>query len=298
MTTSVQRALIIIILALALPQLLRFTDFSSHRQRILFAAEIGKGIRFLEEGKIDKALNSFDKAVEIAPQDVDARLIIVSILRDQGLYNTSASWLIQHLPHSSANKSHSKRLKQRLSNYYLFLGDMYYHDMKNLKAAEHMYRQAILANPTNSIACNNLGYMYAEEGIKLDESINLIKRALKQDPNAGCIIDSLGWAYFRKGNFTEAVKLLKKASYLEPAEPEIRLHLAKAHQALGQQKQANTQYRAALKLLREKAQLFPSKPEVRHQLALVLGALGNRKAAAVEQSKAKLIVASYHDKAM
>ena len=51
----------------------------------------------------------------------------------------------------------------------------------------------------NPDALNYLGYMYAEDGIMLDQAQTLIEKALEIDPNNGAYIDSLGWVYFKKG---------------------------------------------------------------------------------------------------
>ena len=67
-------------------------------------------------------------------------------------------------------------------------------------------------NPRNPIALNNLGYFLVERNEKLDEALELIKQAVKIDPTNPSYLDSLGWAYFKLGKFTEAEKNLKEAA--------------------------------------------------------------------------------------
>ena len=63
---------------------------------------------------------------------------------------------------------------------------------------------------------NYLGYMNANRGVKLEESLQLIQRALELDPENGAYLDSLGWAYFRLGRFAEAEGPLRRAAEKQP----------------------------------------------------------------------------------
>ena len=61
--------------------------------------------------------------------------------------------------------------------------------------------------------------------ISLDEAIQLVQRALKEEPDNGAYLDSLGWAYFRRGNLEEAEKYLVAAVKQMPGNSEIQEHL-------------------------------------------------------------------------
>jgi len=78
--------------------------------------------------------------------------------------------------------------------------------------AEAAFRQVIAQEPENAAALNYLGYILAERGEKLDESVDLVKRALKIEPENGSYLDSLGWAYFKAGNMNLAVDTLARAA--------------------------------------------------------------------------------------
>jgi len=66
-------------------------------------------------------------------------------------------------------------------------------------------------------------------GINLDEAERLIKEALKHKPGDGYITDSLGWVFFKKGLYVEALNLLKKAVELVPDDPIMLEHLGDAY---------------------------------------------------------------------
>ena len=63
--------------------------------------------------------------------------------------------------------------------------------------AERAFRSVIDRDPDHAQALNYLGYMLADRGERLDESVELIARAVEKDPHNGSYLDSLGWAYFK-----------------------------------------------------------------------------------------------------
>ncbi|MDP3142154.1 MAG: tetratricopeptide repeat protein, partial [Methylotenera sp.] len=69
-----------------------------------------------------------------------------------------------------------------------------------------------------------LGYSFADRNIKLNEAIQLIEKALSLSPNDHYMLDSLGWAHYRKGNLDKAIKYLQQAYKTNP-DPEIAAHL-------------------------------------------------------------------------
>jgi tetratricopeptide (TPR) repeat protein len=95
---------------------------------------------------------------------------------------------------------------------------------------------------------NHLGYMFAEEGIKLQEAEQLLQQALKLAPRAGFIVDSMGWAQFKLGDFQEAVRLLKKAIDYSSEDPVLYDHLGDVYAKLGDKTQALECYQQALRL--------------------------------------------------
>jgi len=80
------------------------------------------------------------------------------------------------------------------------------------KAAD-LFQKSITLDPENSAdACNYLGYMWAEQNMHLDEAEQMIRRALKKEPNNGAYLDSLGWVEFRAGKFEQALTDLQRAA--------------------------------------------------------------------------------------
>jgi len=83
---------------------------------------------------------------------------------------------------------------------------------KKYTEAEGVLRQLIAKDPNNALALNYLGYMLAERGERLGESVDYLKRALAIDPDNGSYLDSIGWAYFKDGKLDLALDNLKRAA--------------------------------------------------------------------------------------
>ena len=78
--------------------------------------------------------------------------------------------------------------------------------------------------------------------MNLDAAMTMIKRAVEQRPDDGYIVDSLGWAYYRIGNYQEAVKHLERAIDLKPEDPTINDHLGDAYWRVGRTLEARFQW--------------------------------------------------------
>ena len=95
---------------------------------------------------------------------------------------------------------------------------------------------------------NYLGYSWIDNGINLYQGLEMIKKAVAQEPRNGFFVDSLGWAFYRMKDFGAAVQFLEKATELEPDDPEIIDHLGDALWQSGRQIEARYQWRRALSL--------------------------------------------------
>jgi len=110
------------------------------------------------------------------------------------------------------------------SNTLYQLADMYKDAGRN-PDAEKTLRQLLTVEPANANALNYLGYLLALKGDRLDEAIDLVRKALVAEPDNGAFMDSLGWAYFRKGELGEAEKYLGQAATRLPKNSEVQDHL-------------------------------------------------------------------------
>jgi tetratricopeptide (TPR) repeat protein len=97
---------------------------------------------------------------------------------------------------------------------------------KKFAESEAVFRQLISKNPENAAALNYLGYMLAERGERLNESVDYLKRALAIEPDNGSYLDSIGWAYFKGGKFDLALEQLKRAADMLTTNSVVQDHYA------------------------------------------------------------------------
>jgi len=121
-----------------------------------------------------------------------------------------------------------------------------------------MYRQAIInmekvieLQPEHAEALNFIGYTWADSNIHLDRALEYIKRAVELKPDNGYITDSLGWVYFRLGEFEKAEIELKHAIDLEAEDPHIYDHLGDVYLALKKKIKALQAYEKAYKMFKD-----------------------------------------------
>ncbi len=120
-------------------------------------------------------------------------------------------------------------------------GDVYQHQ-KMFDQAEAEFRKVLNAvspsDPQSGASLNYLGYMNADRGVKLEESLTYIKQALVLEPNTAAYLDSLGWAYFKLGKYDLAEENLTKAAVHMSSDPTVQQHLGDLYQKTGRLKQA------------------------------------------------------------
>ncbi|ASP19182.1 lipoprotein NlpI [Antarctobacter heliothermus] len=114
------------------------------------------------------------------------------------------------------------------------------------EAAEADFRKALDLNPDQPQVLNYLGYSLVEKQVKLDEALAMIERAVKARPNAGYIVDSLGWVLYRLGRYEEAVPHMEHAAELMPIDPIVNDHLGDVYWAVGREREAEFMWKRAL----------------------------------------------------
>jgi len=117
--------------------------------------------------------------------------------------------------------------------------------LKRWPEAEADFRKALELSPDQPLVLNYLGYSWVEQNTNLDEAFKMLRRAVEQQPTDGYIVDSLGWAYYRLGQYDKALQLMEKAVDLKAADPTINDHLGDVYWRLGREREARFQWNHA-----------------------------------------------------
>ncbi|MCK9419388.1 MAG: tetratricopeptide repeat protein [Nitrospirae bacterium] len=107
----------------------------------------------------------------------------------------------------------------KLLNAYKELASLYVRDGKTDQAAAN-FEKSLQAFQENSLALRNLSHLYLEYfPAKVDRIIPFAQKSLEKSPDDPNILDLLGWAYFKKGNYNKSVEYYKQALAALPSEP-------------------------------------------------------------------------------
>ena len=146
------------------------------------------------------------------------------------------------------NKNHQTDTQKNLSILLEYRGMLYNDKLGEPEKAIADMRRYFQLNHNSDIAMNNLGYtLLIADKKNINEAFNLIQRAFKLEPENAVINDSMGWAYYHKGNYATALLYLEYA-YTKETNAEVGAHLGATLWQLGQQDKAYQIWQESKKL--------------------------------------------------
>lgn len=194
---------------------------------------------FIAEKNVDQARASYEKAIETDPD------YLVS-------YNSLARILLGQKDLSAAKEQYEKIIDKnpKLAPPHMMLGTIYETEKEYTRAEAH-YRKALEINPNFAAAANNLAYHLAERSDKYDEALKYAKQAKEAFPEDPAIMDTLGFAYYKKELYGNAVSELLDSLKKLPDNPIVRYHLGLAYHKKGDIELARKELSRALEISRE-----------------------------------------------
>lgn len=190
--------------------------------------------------KTDEAKALLESLAETTPGDSRAYDALGSILRSRQRYEESDRY------YSRAIEIIKKPLPRHWALFYA--RGVSRERLKNWPGAEADLKMALKLSPDQPLILNYLGYSWVDQGTNLKRAMNLIRKAVKLKPDDGYFVDSLGWAYYRLGNFEKAAKHLERSVELRPEDPVINDHLGDAYWRVKRFLEAKYQWSQALAL--------------------------------------------------
>jgi tetratricopeptide (TPR) repeat protein len=200
-------------------------------------AEIELGTALDQLDRTDDALAHIKRITAKDPKDLDA---IVSL---GGIYQGRKRFAEAADAFSQAIDVVGQPSRANWSLYY-YRG-IAYERTKQWPKAEIDFKKALELFPDQPSVLNYLGYSWIDQGAHLDEGMAMIRKAVEQRPDDGYIVDSLGWAHFRLGQYDDAVTQLERAVTLKPSDPTINDHLGDAYWKTGRKLEATFQWKHA-----------------------------------------------------
>jgi tetratricopeptide (TPR) repeat protein len=221
--------------------------------------------------RTEESRKHLDKLIAEQPKDVEAILALGNIMRGRKKFAECADVY---------SKGIATIAKPQKSDWLVFyFRGICLERSKQWDSAEADLKKALELFPEQPQVLNYLGYSWIDQGVNLDEGMRMIRRAVEQRPEDGYIIDSLGWAYYRLGNYEEAAKHLERAVELKPEDPTINDHLGDVYWRIDRQPEARFQWSHAKDLKPEPEEL----PKIEEKLKS--GLSENSSAAEAERIK-------------
>ena len=200
------------------------------------SAAIHLAIIYYKRDDLEKGIAALEAAMDVVPDEDKIQIIpyLASFYKEKEMISQALSLVSAGLEIEPDNPG------------LLYERGVIYDIMGDTDAAVKQMVEVVRRDPDHADALNYIGYTYADQGINLEEAERLVIKALSIKPDNGYIIDSLGWVYYQKGLFEEALVHLERAAELVPEDPIILEHLGDVYTKLAQPEKAITIYERAL----------------------------------------------------
>jgi|SRR5579871_548954 len=193
-----------------------------------------------QQADMGNATVAIDRVKAMAKGNAEDRDIYIALAQ---MYSRVKDW---DNAEANINKAIEMSSKPEEKDYALFVAGSIYERQKKYDKAEEAFHKVLADDPKNAMALNYLGYMLADRGTRLEEALGYIRRAVALEPQNGAYLDSLGWVYYKMGNYDLAEENLRRASDRMSNDPTIQDHLGELYQRTGRLKLAATHWERSL----------------------------------------------------
>lgn len=207
---------------------------NDHQVQLMYAGQLA------DTGQVDQALAlakaQFSDKSSVAQQR-DGHFALAQMYTRLKRYKDAAAELDAAAPLVKASQD---------KLYLAFLRGALADSEKNYDAAEAQFKIALGFDPQNATVLNYYGYMLADRGVRLAEAQQMIQKAVSLDPQNGAFLDSMGWVYFKSGQYDLAQQYLQKAIARLGNDPTVRDHLGELYEKTGRLKQAVDEWKQSM----------------------------------------------------
>jgi len=234
----------------ALPEFRRVTPESRFYQD----AMVHIAFILQEQGKTAEAIEQLNAVIQSDPENVELKYYLATVYEEARDFGEAERLLLQAIEKNPGNPRFHFRL------------GVVYDKQKKKDASIAAMRKVIELDPKDANALNYLGYTYADLGQNLDEAERLVLEALKYKPNDGYITDSLGWVYYKKGEYEKALQVLKKAGELSKEDPVVLEHIGDTYLKLNDKANALKYYQKSMSKREKEKDKDPEKEKEKSEL--------------------------------
>jgi tetratricopeptide (TPR) repeat protein len=215
-----------------------------------WSARLRAAVNLDQLDRSDEAIAQLKEMAAEPPKTIGASIQLGDILRGKKRFDEAAAAYDEAIERAAAGG-----LPERWALFYD--RGVSYERAGQWNKAEADLEHALALKPDQPLILNYLGYSWVDKGEKLDKGLKMIEKAVELRPEDGYIVDSLGWAHYRMGDYTAAVEYLERAVELVPSDSTINNHLGDAYWRTGRLTEARYQWRRALQFDPDKDEIQP-----------------------------------------
>jgi len=191
---------------------------------------------FLEKNNFQEVVTILEKAIKIVPDDFRVNFFLGVAFNRVGR-NDDAVRVLER----------ARQLNPKDINAISQLA-LVYDGMKKYDECDRLYEEGLKLDPNNALILNNYGYSLADRNIQIDRALEMATKAVAAQPDNTSYLDTIGWVYFRLGDYKQAEMYIKKAIDKGEASPVVHEHLGDIYYEMRDVERAMEQWKIALKM--------------------------------------------------
>lgn len=184
------------------------------------------GLSLAQSSDHEGALPYLKKSVELSPNDLNSTLAYSFSLNQSEQNDEALVYLERALRIDSKNTQA------------LGMMGLIYDGKEEFNKSDSIYAIAIEADSSDILILNNYAYSLAERGIELEKALKMVQKAVDEDPENSSYLDTIGWVYYKLGDYENAVEFINKAIETDGNNATLLDHLGDVYYKMANKKKA------------------------------------------------------------
>lgn len=218
----------------------RFAEAAEHMQKAVthfpndYAINFILGFSLSQETQHEDAEKYLSKAVLLNPNDDNSLAVYAFTLNQLGKEDEALKYIKRAL---AINENNSQLLG---------MAGMIYDNKEMWTECDAAYEKALAIDSTDALINNNYAYSLSERGIQLERALKMVNIAIEADPENSSYLDTIGWIYYKLGDYVNAEKYINKAIEVDIATATLYDHIGDVYYKQGKKKEALEAWQIAL----------------------------------------------------
>lgn len=201
-----------------------------------FAVNLILGLSYSQKGNNKEAYNYLKKSVTLNQSDVTALSAYGFTLNQMDEEDDALLYLERAMVLDPENVQ------------LLGMIGLIYDNKKQYEKSDYIYERAVQIDSTDALVLNNFAYSLAVRGVRLDEALKMAKAAVEVQPDSPSYLDTIGWVYFKLGNYEKALKYISKAIDYKSDDSTLYDHLGDVYFEMDKKSKALANWEKALEI--------------------------------------------------